>query len=334
MKIKQTIFEVIQPDDGTSRASHCFDSVITVLILVSIIAVFATTFDLPKPLGEALIAVECVASIVFTVEYALRIVTADLLYPNASWLGARIRYICSPLAIIDLLSILPFWLPVMLPESLLGMRALRLVRLLRILKLNRYFEAVQSLWGAVVGKRRELLGSMFFVCLLMLVSSLLMYAVEHDAQPDVFRNAFSGLWWAIATLTTVGYGDIYPVTVLGRVLGAVIALSGIAALAVPTGIITSGLMERAERNSDVKPAQNGAMFATYDEAIAAQQKILATMAEEMSEIRQVMEGLLPQKGASVVCRKKAKADDGSQLPRPDGCLASLGCSPRGDVSCR
>lgn len=145
------------------------------------------------------------------------------------------------MAAIDLVAILPFWLPMILPGSLLGMRALRLVRLLRIFKLNRYFDAMKAIGAVIVEKKRELVGSLFFVVLLMLVTSLLMYSVEHDAQPEAFRNAFSGLWWAVATVTTVGYGDIYPITPLGRLLGALIAFSGIAAVAVPTGIITAGL---------------------------------------------------------------------------------------------
>ena len=135
---------------------------------------------------------------------------------------------------------------------MLALRALRLVRLLRILKLNRYFDAVKSIGEVLASKKRELVGSLFFVVLLMLVSSFLMHSVEHDAQPEVFKNAFSGLWWAVATLTTVGYGDIYPVTVLGRVLGAVIAFSGIAALAIPTGIITAGLTEQIGRDVAVE----------------------------------------------------------------------------------
>ena len=102
----------------------------------------------------------------------------------------------------------------------------------------------------MVSKKRELLGSMFFVCILMLISSLLMYSAEHEVQPDVFRNAFSGLWWAVATLTTVGYGDIYPVTPVGRLLGAFIAFSGLAAVAIPTGIISSGLMEKLSTSAD------------------------------------------------------------------------------------
>ena len=129
---------------------------------------------------------------------------------------------------------------------------MRLVRLLRIFKLNRYFDAIKSLGEVIVLKKRELLGSLFFVSILMLISSLLMYSAEHEAQPEVFRNAFSGLWWAVATLTTVGYGDIYPVTALGRLLGAFIAFSGLAAVAIPTGIISSGLMEALSRGREAK----------------------------------------------------------------------------------
>ena len=106
----------------------------------------------------------------------------------------------------------------------------------------------------------------------MLVSSLLMYSAEHEAQPDVFRNAFSGLWWAVATLTTVGYGDIYPITVMGRILGAFIALSGIAALAIPTGIITAGLTERLDHQAHVEKEldRQRQVDAEHDDELARQ----------------------------------------------------------------
>ena len=194
------------------------------------------------------------ASVVFTIEYALRIVTADFLYQDKGPVRSRIKYILSPMAVVDFVSILPFWLPMFLPETLLGLRALRLVRLLRILKLHRYYDAMRSLGEVVVLKKRELLGSIYFVAILMQLASLLMYSAEHDAQPDVFCNAFSGLWWAVATLTTVGYGDRYPVTVVGRFLGALIAFSGIAAVAIPTGIITTGLGECISRKNAAKDA--------------------------------------------------------------------------------
>lgn len=250
MSIRRRTFNIIQPDDGTSLLSRIFDWVITGLILASVIIVFVATFDLPQSVLEALLFIEGVASIVFTVEYVLRILTADFLYPQSGKIKARIKYVLSPMALVDLIAILPFWLPMFLPGTMLGLRALRLVRLLRIFKLNRYFDAIKAIGEVLVMKKRELLGSMFFVSILMLISSLLMYSAEHEAQPEVFRNAFSGLWWAVATLTTVGYGDIYPVTALGRLVGAFIAFSGLAAVAIPTGIISSGLMESMSRGRD------------------------------------------------------------------------------------
>jgi len=247
MNWRRMLFEIVEPDKGCSVASRIFDWLITALILLSVVIVFAGTFDLPQRTLNALSAVECIASIVFTVEYGIRILTADFLYPERGAIRSRLRYVLSPMAIVDFVAILPFWLPMLLPGTMLGVRALRLVRLLRIFKLNRYFDAMKAIGDVIVDKKRELLGSLFFVAILMLISSLLMYSAEHEAQPEVFRNAFSGLWWAVATLTTVGYGDIYPVTAFGRLVGAFIAFSGLAAVAIPTGIITSGLSERISK---------------------------------------------------------------------------------------
>lgn len=234
MSFKDRVREIIEPTKGETSASRIFEWTMTSLIIASVLSVFVVTFEnLPKFVYFCLFWIEVVASLVFSIEYVLRI-----------WLAEKkLKYLFSPMAIIDLLSILPFYLPMFLPRSMLGIRAMRLVRLLRIVKLNRYFEALRSIGDVFVAKKRELTGSFFFVLLLMLVSSLLMYSVEHGSQPEVFKNAFSGLWWAVATITTVGYGDIFPVTVVGRILGAMIAFFGIAALAIPTGIITAGLTE-------------------------------------------------------------------------------------------
>lgn len=248
MNVRRHIYEILQPDDGNSTLSRLFDLLITALIMASVVIVFASTFDLPQGVMHTLSILEGVASVVFTAEYVLRIATADFLYPESGAVRSRFRYVLSPMAIVDFVAILPFWLPMLLPGTMLGVRALRLVRLLRIFKLNRYFDAMKAIGDVIAAKKRELLGSLFFVAILMLISSLLMYSAEHEAQPEVFRNAFSGLWWAVATLTTVGYGDIYPVTAFGRLVGAFIAFSGIAAVAIPTGIITSGLSERISKS--------------------------------------------------------------------------------------
>lgn len=300
--IKRKIFEIIQPDCGNSSMSRAFDFFITGLILVSVIAVFAGTFELSAGASRTLETIEKIASVAFTIEYALRIFTADLLRPELPPWKSRVKYVVSPMAAIDLVAILPFWLPMILPGSLLGMRALRLVRLLRIFKLNRYFDAMRAIGAVIVEKKRELVGSLFFIVLLMLVTSLLMYSIEHDAQPEAFRNAFSGLWWAVATVTTVGYGDIYPVTHLGRLLGAIIAFSGIAAVAVPTGIITAGLSSVMERTKE--PAKDcKETTCRYDN--------VEDICRVLSENKKMVENIL-----EIVSRRQDKEQTGTDPAEP------------------
>lgn len=247
--MRNRIFSIIQPAEHGNIASAFFDIIITALVLSSVVCVFVVTFEPPESVVLSIRKFELVVSIVFSVEYILRIATADLLYKGIGYRRAVIKYVFSGMAIIDLLAILPLYLPMLFPGNLLAVRIFRLLRLLRIFKLNRYFESLAAIALVIRSKSRELLGSMFFVGLMLVVSSLIIYTVEHDAQPQAFKNAFSGLWWAVATLTTVGYGDIYPITVLGRVFGAIIALLGIGMVAIPTGIISSGLVEQMNKGN-------------------------------------------------------------------------------------
>jgi len=147
------------------------------------------------------------------------------------------------MAVIDILAIIPFYIPFALPVNLMILRMLRLLRLLRIMKMNRYTGALVLIKNVITRQAPQLISSLFAVFLLLVLASLLVHSVEYDAQPDVFENAFSGLWWAMATLTTVGYGDITPVTGIGKFLGTIIALLGIGLVAVPTGIISVGFIE-------------------------------------------------------------------------------------------
>ena len=251
-RIKRNIFEIIQPSADVSQArlaSRIFDSVIMTLIVFSVLSVFICTFKIPDWLFRILIRVEFVSIIIFTIEYALRIWTANLLYPELNPIRARIRYITSPMAIIDLISILPFLVPVLHTYNLVGVRVFRLVRLLRIFKLNRYSDALAAIGDVFRRKSQQMIASTFFVFIILILASLLIYYAEHDAQPEQFANAFSGLWWAVATLTTVGYGDIYPITPLGRVLGAIIAILGIGVVAVPTSILSAGFMGMLEKET-------------------------------------------------------------------------------------
>lgn len=249
-KIKNRVFEIIEASDGHDIASKIFDSVIITLIIINVASVIIETFKIPKELSTVLYYVEIVSVIIFTIEYALRIWTADLLRPKMTPLKARIRYIFSFMALIDLLAILPFYIPYIIPIDLRVLRALRIVRLLRMFKINRYTSALRTVGNVFKAKASELLSSMLVVVILMIIAAVLMYNIESRAQPEAFDNAFSSFWWAVATLTTVGYGDIYPVTIAGKVLSAVIALLGIALVAVPTGIIASGFTEELEKNKE------------------------------------------------------------------------------------
>lgn len=156
------------------------------------------------------------------------------------------------MAIIDLLAVLPFYIPFLIPIDLRVLRTLRVIRLLRLFKVNRYTSALSTIADVFKKKANQLISSMIVVSLLMVIASVLMYNVENAVRPDKFQNAFSGLWWAVATLTTVGYGDIYPVTAAGKILSAIIALLGIGLVAVPTGIISAGFTENLQEKQKEK----------------------------------------------------------------------------------
>jgi len=157
-----------------------------------------------------------------------------------------IRYVFSFMAVVDLFAILPFYLPAILPVDLRFLRILRVARILRVLKIHRYTESLQMIGRVLRQRGRDLLVTVFITFLLLLVASSVMYYLETDAQPDQFPNIVASFWWAIATLTTVGYGDVYPVTVGGKIISGIIALLGIGVVALPTGIISSGFLDELE----------------------------------------------------------------------------------------
>ena len=247
---KKRTFEIIEKSQKGDILSTIFDYFIVILISLNVASVFLETFELSVYLNNFLRKFEIFSIIIFTIEYILRLWTSTLLYPDKNSFVARVKYIFSFMAIIDLLSILPFYLPFFFNVDLRVLRALRLVRLLRIFKANRYTHAIQKVLLVIKNKSTELISSIFVIFILMLISSVLMYSVESPVQPEVFKNGFSGLWWAVATFTTVGYGDIYPITSVGRFLSAIIALLGIGLVAVPTGIVTSGFMEASSKEED------------------------------------------------------------------------------------
>ncbi len=253
-KIKKRVFEIINKAEDGDLASRIFDWVIMVLILLSILSIILESFAGLYVRWYSLFKIfEAVTVTVFTAEYLLRIWTADLLYPDAG--HPRIKYFFSWMAIIDLLAILPFFLPFFTADLryLRMVRLFRLFRLLRVFKLGRYFEALQIIVKVVRTSGPQLIMSVAICLFVMLLSAIVMYSVENPVQPEQFPNVIASLWWAICTLTTVGYGDVYPVTSVGRLFAAVISFVGIGIIAIPTGIIAAGFNQAIEKKANEDP---------------------------------------------------------------------------------
>ena len=247
-KYKKRVFEIISRAEEGDRASAIFDWTIMALIALSILTIILDSFQtLHEKYSGLFQTFEIVTVVVFTAEYLLRIWTADLLYPEAK--HPRLKYIFSFMALIDLLAILPFYLPFFSADLrfLRMMRLFRLFRLLRVLKLGRYFDALQIIVKVIRASGPQLIMSVVLCFFVMLFSAIIMYEVENPVQPEQFPNVLASLWWAMCTLTTVGYGDVYPVTVVGRFFASVISLVGIGIIAIPTGIIAAGFSKVIEK---------------------------------------------------------------------------------------
>ena len=248
---KTRVFEMLSKAEDDDRFSKAIDWFIIALIILSIVSIIMESFaELYVEHRLVFQVIEYITIAVFSAEYLLRIWTADLLYPDAR--HPRLKYIFSFMAVIDLLSILPFYMPFISSSFrfLRLFRLFRILRLLRIFKLGRYFEALQIIVKVIRDSGPQLIMSMVICFFVMLFSAAVMYTVENQVQPNQFSNVISSLWWAMCTLTTVGYGDVYPITDVGKFFASVISLVGIGIIAIPTGIIAAGFAEGIRKNQD------------------------------------------------------------------------------------
>lgn len=242
-KAKKRIFEIIQIGNQTDVPSLVFDIFIVFMILLNIVITFCQTFARLAPYGSLLQTLELITIVIFTVEYVLRLWTAQYLYPETRHGRALLKFVFSFYGIVDLLTILPYFLPFFFPSGAVAFRMFRVVRILRLFRINAKYDAFHVITTVLKEKRSQLMYSIFLVLVLIMASSLCMYGLEHEAQPEHFSNAFSGIWWSVSTLLTVGYGDIYPITVGGQAMAIVIAFLGVGMVAIPTGIISAGFVE-------------------------------------------------------------------------------------------
>lgn len=255
--MKRRIYEILELDPPILKAARVARALLLALIVVSVLGLVLESVDrINRAARPALRFFEFLTIAAFTVEYLARLwsITEDARYAHP--VRGRLRWIVSPLALIDLLAILPFYLPFIVAD-LRVLRLARIFRLARIARLSRYSKAAAMMAATARARREELSVSVSFIGILLLIASSLMYYAENEAQPDVFSSIPATMWWAIVTLTTVGYGDAVPITPLGRMLSAITAILGIAMLALPTAILSAGFMERMQQNRKQEKSGTG-----------------------------------------------------------------------------
>ena len=248
LRRRERLFEILEVGNDFDSVSRIYDFVNAFSIIFNLIVSIMLTYDdLRQQYGPVLLIVEAVTVAFFAVDYVLRLCTARFLYPAESEGRAIWKYLFSFTGIVDLLSFLPYYLPVVFPAGTVAFRMIRIVRIFRLFRINAYHDSLSVITAVIKGKAQQLISSVFIILLLMVAASLCMYSLEHEVQPDVFTNAFSGVWWAASTLLTVGYGDIYPITTLGKVFGIIISFLGVGMVAIPTGIISAGFVDQYSR---------------------------------------------------------------------------------------
>ena len=254
---KRRIFETLEKGEGDDRLSKRFDIFIMTLILLNVVAVIVETVDSIHSLApQAFYYFELFSIIIFSIEYLGRLWTCTYFekYRHPVW--GRIKFIFSLAGLIDLLAILPFYLPLFFAMDGRILRMLRLFRILRIFKMGRYSTAFNLITKVITQRREELLITLTIVLVMLVLASSMMYYIEGEAQPDNFSSIPETMWWGVATLTTVGYGDVYPITPIGKVLGAFIAILGVGIFALPAGIIAAGFESEISKRINEKEDPN------------------------------------------------------------------------------
>lgn len=239
--------QLIEPHGVDSRASRAFDLTMMAFIIIALITFSLETLpDNPPWLTETLYIVEVITVTVFTVEYLLRLYVAE----------KKLAFLFSFYGLVDLAAILPFYLAV--GVDLRSLRVLRLFRIFRALKLLRYSRAIRHFRDALYEVREELILYLMATAFLMYLASAGIYYFERDAQPENFQSIFHSMWWAVVTLTTVGYGDVYPATVGGKIFTGFLLMIGLGIIAVPSGLLASGLTQARQKERALRSPKDDA----------------------------------------------------------------------------
>lgn len=240
---RQSVHRLLEPIESPSTFERTFEIAMGALILANVVVAIADSVDgFASEFRAAVAWFETFSVIVFTVEYLLRIWTSVEAKQFERPIVGRLKFLVTPMALLDLFVILPWYLP-STTLDLRFVRVVRLVRMMRVLKLARYSHALQTFGAVFSSKRADLTVILVFLSVMVVLASSFMYLAENPYQPETFSSIPAAMWWAISTLTTVGYGDEFPITPLGKAIGAVIAVIGIGFFALPAGVLAAAFAD-------------------------------------------------------------------------------------------
>lgn len=242
-KIRKRTFEILDIGERSDRLSRVIDMLLITLISLNVISVILETLPSLQRTHQGFFNnFEIFSVLIFSLEYLARVwcvvESANKSYSHPLW--GRLRYMLTPMALIDLIVIMPLYLGYFLPFDL---RFMRVLRLLRVFKLTRYSSSMSVLLNVLSDEARSIGAALFVLCMLVIMASSFTYLAEHKAQPEVFGSIPAAMWWAVITMTGVGYGDVTPVTAMGKMLAAVISIISIGIVALPAGLLASGFSE-------------------------------------------------------------------------------------------
>ncbi len=250
--LKRRIYEILEVADSKDHISRIFDLILLILIIINVVlSVLDTVERLSSSYHHFFLLVEKISVIVFSFEYLLRIWTITLRPEFKRPFLGRLKYSFTFLSIVDLVAIAPYYIPMIVNVDLRFIRILRLTRIFRLLKLERYIRSLEIIGQAIKIKKSEIAITFFLLSLTILISASIVYVFEVNAQPEKFTSIPYSIWWSISAITSVGYGDVYPVTPLGQFFGSITALCGVALIALPAAIFTSGFNEVLLKNTKI-----------------------------------------------------------------------------------
>ena len=252
MTLRRRLYLTLEPTEKGGILERIFEYFLIAIILLNIVAiVLSSVKSIQTEYHDALYAFDLFSIVFFTIEYIARVYSIVEKPGYADKVRGRVRFATSAIGIIDLLAILPFYLT-FLPIDLRFLRIFRLMALFRLVKIARYLHALNVFKRVLTDRKEQLMLSFLFILFVLVIISFVMFYAEHEAQPDKFSSIPATMWWGIATLTTVGYGDMVPITGLGKFLGGLFAIAGVGLLALPAGILSSGFFEMLHKSKQPK----------------------------------------------------------------------------------